>query len=36
MTSRPLSERSEVVKNLYADIYELKPVVGRCGLIFKL
>ena len=35
MTSRPLSERSEVVQDLYADISELKPVVGRCGLIFE-
>ena len=28
MTSRPLSERSEVVQDLYADISEMKPVVG--------
>ena len=33
VTSRPLSERSEVVQDLYADISELKPVVGGCNFI---
>ena len=28
MTSRPLTERSEIVQDLYADISELKPVIG--------
>jgi hypothetical protein len=28
VTARPLSERSDIVQDLYADISEAKPVVG--------
>lgn len=34
VTSRPLSERSDIVKDLYADIAAAKPVRGEFVVVF--